>query len=78
MIQFPYMPLQGECSAPSFDSTSPHDLPQYFTDLEYLFKQSDIKDLAHKKFLLAYFVDLTTRELWQSLPQFSGHSSDKR
>src|SRR5882724_1809265 len=76
MSSVPHLPLRGDCGAPSFDPTSPCDLQQYFADLEYLFEQSHIKDTAQKKSSCAYFVDFATRELWQSLPQFSDLLSD--
>src|SRR5882724_2003978 len=76
MTSFPHTPLRGERGAPSFDPTCPRDLRQYVADLEYLFERSGIKDTDYRKFLCAYYADFVTRELWQSLPQFSDSSSD--
>ncbi|KAJ3487673.1 hypothetical protein NLI96_g3379 [Meripilus lineatus] len=64
------MPPRKHRTAPSFDSTDPHSLRQYFQDLQCLFEACGVaSDFERKKFAVGY-LHIAESDVWTSLPEF--------
>ncbi|KAJ3474374.1 hypothetical protein NLI96_g12495 [Meripilus lineatus] len=64
------MPPRKHRTAPSFDSTDPHSLRQYFQDLLCLFEACGVSsDFKRKKFAVGY-LPIAESDVWTSLPEF--------
>ena len=61
------MPVQGKCLAPTFDRTRPRELPQFFSDLDWLFKIHDKLTKTEKKEYVVYYTDFETKQTWSLL-----------
>jgi hypothetical protein len=64
------MPMCNECAAPTFDSSKPRELSQYFEDLEQLMKCASISDQQDMKKQLLCYVDFSTKQIWKTFPEF--------
>ncbi|KAF7344736.1 hypothetical protein MVEN_01634300 [Mycena venus] len=64
------MPARGDRNAPQFDSTKPHELRRYFTDLEFLLGRATITDDAEMKKHATRFLSVEDQEIWEGLPSF--------
>ena len=64
------MPPRKHRTAPSFDSTDPYALHQYFQDLLCLFEACGVSsDFERKKFAVGY-LPIAEADVWTSLPEF--------
>jgi hypothetical protein len=64
------MPARGNCNAPQFDSTKPHELRCYFTDLEFLLDRAAVTDDTEMKKHATRFLSIEDQEIWEGLPSF--------
>jgi hypothetical protein len=64
------MPIRGERGAPSFDQKHPHDLEQYFEQLETLFARCKIEDDLEKKRFAVSFVESEVADSWKALAEY--------
>ena len=62
--------MPREETAPPFDKSKTHKFPQYFGDLERLFKRANITNEVEMKKLVLRYVDIETEHLWKTLPEF--------
>ncbi|KAJ7017021.1 hypothetical protein C8F04DRAFT_1280202 [Mycena alexandri] len=68
----PSMPARGDdCTAPTFDSTNPRELPRFFTDLEFHFTCCGVTDSTEKKSHATRFLRFRDQDAWESLPEFT-------
>ncbi|CAK5266530.1 unnamed protein product [Mycena citricolor] len=65
------MPARGDRNAPVFDSSRPHELRRYFSDLEFLLTRSAVTDAAEKKGHAVRFLSVDDQEIWEGLASFS-------
>jgi hypothetical protein len=64
------MPMCNERAAPTFDSSKPRELSQYFEDLEQLIKRAVISDQQNMKKQVLRYVDFSTKQIWKTFPEF--------
>ncbi|KAF7372138.1 hypothetical protein MVEN_00072700 [Mycena venus] len=64
------MLARGDRNAPQFDSTKPHELRRYFTDLEFLLGRAAVTDNAEMKKRATRFLSVEDQEIWEGLPSF--------
>jgi hypothetical protein len=64
------MPMRNEHAAPTFDSSKPRELSQYFEDLEQLMKRTSISDQQDMKKQVLRYVDFSTEQIWKTFPEF--------
>jgi hypothetical protein len=64
------MPMRNERAAPTFDSSKPRELSQYFKDLEQLMKHTAISDQQDMKKQVLHYVDFSTEQIWKTFPEF--------
>jgi hypothetical protein len=64
------MPIRGERGAPMFDQKQPHDIEQYFEQLETLFTRCKVETDAKKKKFAMSFVGSEVADSWKALPKF--------
>ncbi|KAF8222312.1 hypothetical protein L208DRAFT_1323377 [Tricholoma matsutake] len=65
------MPARGHLTAPKFDSAHPHELHRFFDELEILFRECTVTDIALMKKHACRYLDIDSSELWESLPEFA-------
>src|SRR6202789_4145824 len=65
------MPPRGHSTAPSFDASQPRELRRYFTELDILFADCNITDIALMKKHACRYLDIDSSEIWESLPEFT-------
>ena len=65
------MPLCNEHTAPTFDSSKPHKLPQFFEDLETLMMHANITNQAEMKKQVLKYVDVNTKQMWKTFQNTS-------
>jgi hypothetical protein len=65
------MPACGDRNAPQFDSTKPHELRRYFTDLEFLMTRAAVTVEAEMKRHITRFLSVEDQEIWEALPSFA-------
>ncbi|KAF7348977.1 hypothetical protein MVEN_01418600 [Mycena venus] len=63
------MPARGDRNAPQFDSSKPHELRRYFTDLEYLLGRAAVTDDTEMKKHATRFLSVEDQEIWEGLPR---------
>ncbi|KAF7347119.1 hypothetical protein MVEN_01466100 [Mycena venus] len=68
------MPACGDHNAPQFDSSKPHELRRYFTDLEYLLGCAAVTDDTEMKKHATRFLSVEDQEIWEGLPSFKDAS----
>ncbi|KAF7359972.1 hypothetical protein MVEN_00724100 [Mycena venus] len=66
------MPARGDRNAPQFDSTKPHELRRYFTDLEFSLGRAAVTDDAEMKKHATRFLSVENQEIWE------GNDEDRR
>jgi hypothetical protein len=64
------MPIRGEHGAPMFDQKQPHDIEQYFEQLETLFTQCKVEMDTEKKKFAVSFIGSEVADLWKALPEY--------
>ncbi|KAF7348937.1 hypothetical protein MVEN_01414100 [Mycena venus] len=64
------MPARGDRNAPQFDSSKPHELRRYFTDLEFLLDRAAVTDSTDRKKHATRFLSVEDQETWEALPSF--------
>jgi hypothetical protein len=69
------MPMRGHSTAPKFDPTQPHELHQYFDELNMLFGTCNITDLDQMKRHACCYLDIDSAELWELVPEFGTGTS---
>ena len=57
------MPMCNEHTAPTFDSSKPHELPQFFEDLKTLMTCANITNQAEMKKQVLKYVDINTEQM---------------
>ncbi|KAF9536598.1 hypothetical protein CPC08DRAFT_609027, partial [Agrocybe pediades] len=67
----PLMPLKGDRGAPTFDPKHPSEIKRYFAELEFLFSRSNIVLSFEKKQFTTRYLDYTTAELWEAIPEYA-------
>ncbi|KAJ7176347.1 hypothetical protein C8R43DRAFT_872641, partial [Mycena crocata] len=65
------MPARGDRNAPVFDSSKPHELRRYFTDLEFLLARAAVTDNGEMKRHATRFLSVEDQEIWEGLPTFT-------
>jgi hypothetical protein len=60
------MPMRNERAAPTFDSSKPRELSQYFEDLEQLIKHASISNQQDMKKQVLCYVDFSTKQIWKT------------
>ncbi|KAJ6494422.1 hypothetical protein C8R45DRAFT_1135218, partial [Mycena sanguinolenta] len=65
------MPARGDRNAPQFDSTKPHELRRYFSDLEYLLTRAAVTNDQEKKRHATRFLSAEDQEIWEGLETFT-------
>src|SRR6202789_294513 len=65
------MPARGHSTVPTFDATRPRELRRYFAELNILFADCNITDVALMKKHAGRYLDIDSAELWDSLPEFA-------
>ncbi|KAF7359866.1 hypothetical protein MVEN_00712100 [Mycena venus] len=65
------MPACGDRNAPQFDSTKPHELRRYFTDLEFLMTRATVTVGTEMKKHATQFLSVEDQEIWEALPSFA-------
>jgi hypothetical protein len=65
------MPSRGDPLAPTFNPTQPHQLRQYFNDLEYLFTLHHITNDQTMKYHTRRYLDIDCDDLLSYLPENS-------
>ncbi|KAJ7201965.1 hypothetical protein B0H12DRAFT_1206370 [Mycena haematopus] len=68
------MPARGDRNAPQFDSTKPHELRRYFTDLEFLLNRAAVTDETEKKKHATRFLSVEDQEIWEALKSFGDNT----
>ena len=73
------MPMRNECAAPTFDSSKPCELPQFFEDLETLMMHANITNQAEMKKQVLKYIDVNTKQMWKTFPGYilTAHSYTK-
>ncbi|KAJ6477710.1 hypothetical protein C8R45DRAFT_757776, partial [Mycena sanguinolenta] len=64
------MPARGDLNAPHFDSSKPHELRRYFSDLEFLMTRAAVNDDGEKKQHATRFLSVEDQEIWEALAMF--------
>jgi hypothetical protein len=64
------MPMRNERAAPTFDSSKPRELSQYFEDLEQLMKCAAISNQQDMKKQVLRYVDFSTKQIWKTFTEF--------
>jgi hypothetical protein len=62
--------MRNECAAPTFDSSKPRELSQYFEDLEQLMKRATISDQQDMKKQVLHYMDFSIKQIWKTFPEF--------
>ncbi|KAJ7749826.1 hypothetical protein DFH07DRAFT_775325 [Mycena maculata] len=65
------IPARGDRNAPHFNSSKPHELRRYFTDLEFLFSEASITDETKMKKHTTRFLLIKDQETWETLLSFT-------
>ena len=68
------MPPHNNFTAPKWDESCPHELNQYFRELEYLLADCSINNKTQKKEYAAQYLSYNTAETWLGLPKFNDHT----
>ena len=66
-----YMPAHGEHAAPSFNKTKPHELGQFFQELERAFMRIGMTNDVEMKDEVLFFVDFDVEQVWKLLPEYA-------
>ena len=64
------MPMRNECTAPTFNTSNPRELPRFFEDLETLMARAAITSEIEKKKHAVKYVDLKTEQIWKTFPEY--------
>ena len=72
----PHMPARGHSTAPTFDTSQPHELRVYFREIEQLFDQCSITAFAEKRVHILQYLNITMAELWEGLTKYSVTTTD--
>ena len=64
------MPMCNEHVAPTFDSSKPCKLPQFFEDLETLMTRTNITNHTEMKKQVLKYVNVDTKQMWKTFPEY--------
>ena len=73
------MPMHNECAAPTFDSSKPRELPQFFEDLKTLMTCANITNNTEMKKQVLKYVNVDTEQMWKTFPEYvlAAHSYEE-
>ena len=73
------MPMRNEHVAPTFDSSKPRKLPQFFEDLETLRTCANITNHTEMKKQVVKYVNIDTEQMWKTFPEYvlAAHSYEE-